>query len=269
MKVFIVDIAKCNGCHNCQIACKDEHVNNDWTPVAKPQPDTGHFWLKLNQTVHGQVPKVNIEYEPRLCMHCAEAPCMQAASDGAVYRRSDGLVVIDPARAGGQRQIMEACPYGVVYWNDELNIPQKCTGCAHLVDEGKEPRCVDACPTGALLFGDEQHYKELIAQAEVLNPEYGAKPGVYYLNRPKLFVAGEIYDPDEDECLRDVEVTLTDEQNGRVYAQKTDRFGDYWFKKLSAGVYTLKAAKPGYQSYEKSSIVLSQSLKIEDIALTK
>ncbi len=43
-KVLVIDISKCNGCYNCQIACKDEHVGNDWTPIAKPQPDTGQFW---------------------------------------------------------------------------------------------------------------------------------------------------------------------------------------------------------------------------------
>lgn len=269
MKVFIVDVAKCNGCHNCQISCKDEHVDNDWSPIAKPQPDTGHFWMKLNQTVHGQVPKVNIEYVARPCMHCAEAPCMQVAENGAVYRRNDGLVIIDPEKAIGQRNIMDVCPYGAVYWNDELDLPQKCTGCAHLVDEGREPRCVDSCPTGALLFGEESEFKDIIAQAEIMKPEYGTKPSVYYLNAPKLFVAGEIYDPAIDECLKDVEVTLTNEENGQVYVQKTDRFGDYWFKKLTAGSYSLKVAKAGYKPYEKKGINVTKSLKVEDIAMAK
>ena len=46
MKVFVIDVAICNGCYTCQIVCKDEHVGNDWTPIAKPQPDTGQFWLR-------------------------------------------------------------------------------------------------------------------------------------------------------------------------------------------------------------------------------
>jgi Fe-S-cluster-containing dehydrogenase component len=269
MKVMIVDISKCNGCHNCQVACKDEHVDNDWSPYAKPQPDTGHFWLRLKETVHGQVPKVKIEYTAKPCMHCGDAPCMKVAKDGAVYRREDGLVVIDPEKARGQRQIMDVCPYGAVYWNEQLDIPQKCTGCAHLVDEGREPRCVDACPTGALLFGEESELKDLIAQAEVMQEVYGTKPRVYYLNAPKLFVAGEVYDPAADECLSDVEVTLTDEQSGQIYVQKTDRFGDYWFKKLTAGTYSLTAAKQGYKAFESNGINVTKSLKIEDIALIK
>ena len=70
-------------------ACKDEHWNNEWLPYALPQPDTGHFWCKVTQTDHGQVPKVRVEYTPRFCNHCDEAPCMQAAPE-AVYKREDG-----------------------------------------------------------------------------------------------------------------------------------------------------------------------------------
>ncbi|MFH0915517.1 MAG: oxidoreductase, partial [bacterium] len=43
-KVMVIDLSICNGCHNCQVACKDEHVGNDWSPIARPQPDTGQFW---------------------------------------------------------------------------------------------------------------------------------------------------------------------------------------------------------------------------------
>ena len=49
MKAFYIDLSVCNGCYCCQIACKDEHVANDWTPYAKPQPDTGQFWIGLTE----------------------------------------------------------------------------------------------------------------------------------------------------------------------------------------------------------------------------
>src|SRR5512136_834681 len=64
VKVFVHDGSICNGCYCCQIACKDEHVANDWTPYAKPQPDTGQFWLKQTETVRGQVPRVKMHYLP-------------------------------------------------------------------------------------------------------------------------------------------------------------------------------------------------------------
>ena len=75
-KVFVIDIAKCNGCHSCQIVCKDEHVANDWTPIAKPQPEIGQFWIELTERVRGTVPKVKVAYRPHLCMHCDKAPCI-------------------------------------------------------------------------------------------------------------------------------------------------------------------------------------------------
>ena len=60
MKVFAIDLSVCNGCYCCQIACKDEHVANDWTPYAKPQPDTGQFWIGMTELVRGQVPKLSL-----------------------------------------------------------------------------------------------------------------------------------------------------------------------------------------------------------------
>ena len=73
-RAFVIDVGRCCGCYNCQLACKDEHVDNDWTPYAKPQPDTGQFWLKIQENVCGTVPKVRMHYIPRLCNHCANAP---------------------------------------------------------------------------------------------------------------------------------------------------------------------------------------------------
>ena len=142
MKAFLIDITKCVGCHDCQIGCKDEHCGQAWMPYAEAQPQVGQFWMKLNQTERGARPHVRVTYLPVMCQHCENAPCMKVAKDGAVYRRDDGLVIIDPVKAKGQKQIVDACPYHAVFWNEELNIPQKCTGCAHLLD-GDEPHSGD------------------------------------------------------------------------------------------------------------------------------
>ena len=195
MKIFVVDVEKCVGCRSCQLVCKDEHCDNDWMPYAAPQPDTGQFWMRVDEKERGQVPKVTVAYTPIMCQHCENAPCMAAAKDGAVYRRDDGLVVVDPAKAKGQKAIVEACPYNAVFWNEELEIPQKCTGCAHLLDEGwKVPRCVEACAHDALRFGDFEDFKDELEAAELLKPDANTKPHVYYLNLPKRFIGGEIAD---------------------------------------------------------------------------
>ena len=254
MKVFIHDVSICNGCYNCQIACKDEHVANDWTPYAKPEPEVGTFWLKLTETVRGQVPRVKVAYVPILCNHCDNAPCMAACKvEGGIYKREDGLVIIDPVKCTGCRNCVDACPYGVIYFNDGLNIAQKCTGCAHLIDSGwKEPRCVDACPTLALKFLEEDEAKEYIAKGEYLKPERKDKDKVrvHYLNLPKRFVAGTVYDPVEKEVIIGADVTLAEAGKGKKsYTAKTDSFGDFEFEKLPVGQFNL-TIKSGAKSRE-------------------
>ncbi len=249
MKVMVVDITRCHGCFNCQIACKDEHVDNDWSPYAKPQPDMGHFWMRTELVERGQCPKVKVAYIPTPCMHCQEPSCVKDSPSGAVYRREDGIVIIDPEKSKGHREIVKTCPYGCIYWNSKLKIPQKCTFCAHLMDQGviKEPRCVEACPTSALLFGDYDQMKGLIAErkAEVLHPEFGLQPNVYYVGLPKRFVAGTVIFGDTDECAENVSVTLNG--NGKSRTVKTNNYGDFEFEGLEADQkYSVTVEYPGY-----------------------
>ena len=269
MKVLVVDIDKCNGCYNCQVACKDEHVGNDWAPIAKPQPDTGHFWMKVTDIVKGTVPKVRVRYMLELCQHCDEAPCIAACGSGAVYKRDDGIVIIDPEKCTGSRNCLDACPYGVIYFNADLNICQKCTMCAHLLDKDwKEPRCVDACPTGALAFGEEEEFKELIAGAEILKPEAQTKPRVYYRNLPnKYFIAGAVYDPDADEVLDGVTVTLMNLVAKETSTLETDFFGDFWFERQEPGTYSLTIEKDGYVPTSIASLDALKDVNVGDIEL--
>ncbi|MBX9034964.1 4Fe-4S dicluster domain-containing protein [Gordonibacter massiliensis (ex Traore et al. 2017)] len=241
MKAFLIDVAKCNGCHNCQISCKDEHCGTAWMPYAADQPTCGQFWCKVDEKVRGSVPVVRVSYTPLVCGHCADAPCMAAAKDGAVYRRDDGLVIIDPVRAKGQRAIMEACPMGAVYWNDDLDLPQKCTGCAHLLDDGwSEPRCVDACPTGALAFGEEDELD--LAGAELLEPVAGLGAHAWYKNLPKRFVAGCVVDFEAREVCVGTEVSLLDEAGAEAACMTTDDFGDFMFDQVEPAAYTVRIA---------------------------
>ena len=267
MKVFIVDIEKCNGCHGCQIACKDEHVDNDWMPYAKPQPNTGQFWMRVKEKDHGQVPKVRVEYTPWPCMHCDDPACMKAFPE-AVYKREDGLVIIDPVKVKGKKEIVQSCPYHAIFWNEKLNIAQKCTGCAHLIDEGKLPHCVDLCSTGGLRFGDEKDFAEEIARAETMLPKSGCRPRVYYLNLPKLFLAGEVWDPSENNIIEGASLTLTSAE-GKTWQLTSDDFGDFWFKKLDPGTYSLKIEADGFKPVEKTGIDLRASLNLGDFPMQK
>jgi tetrathionate reductase subunit B len=262
MKVFVHDGSICNGCHNCQISCKDEHVVNDWTPYAKPQPDTGQFWLKLDEKVRGQVPRVKVAYTALMCQHCDNAPCMEACKvKDAIYKREDGLVVIDPVKCTGCKNCVDACPYKAIFFNDDLNLAQKCTGCAHLLDSGwKEPRCVDACPTLALKFMEEAEAKEYIKKAEYIKPERAKqdKPRVYYLNLPKRFIAGTVYDPVEKEVIIGATVKLAETGSKKTYVGATDDFGDFEFEKLPVGKFNLTIEK----GKKSRTIALSTELDI-------
>jgi Fe-S-cluster-containing dehydrogenase component len=254
---MLIDIGKCTGCYNCFLACRDEYAGNDHPPYSQAQPSAGQHWMNVAEKERGTYPKVKVDYLPLPCQHCREASCIQASSPGAVYRRPDGIVLIDPVRSAGQREIVSLCPYRVIYWNAEKNIPQKCTFCAHLLDQGwKVPRCVEACPTGALLFGDLDDPSSEIAVAlksnptEELHPEFGLGPNVLYTGLPKPFIAGEVVLADRpDACAQGVSLTLVDGGQGRTV--RTDSYGDFEFDGLAPHhAYTLRVARPGYRPKE-------------------
>ena len=272
MKAILIDISKCNGCYNCQIACKDEHVDNDWSPYAKPQPDLGHFWMHLAEVERGEVPKVKVAYIPKPCMQCEDPPCQEAAMREAIYQREDGIVIIDPEKSQGQKKIVNACPYGCIYWNQESNIPQKCTFCAHLLDQGwKEPRCVEACCTGALVFGDYDQIRKLAQKrkAEILNPEFGLKPRVYYIGLPKKFVAGTVVSPKMEEALENVKVTLTRLPTGKKITTRTNNYGDFEFENLLANKrYSVLIEKAGYRPKKITGVRTEKDVYLGEIPLS-
>jgi Fe-S-cluster-containing dehydrogenase component len=271
-KVMVIDLAICNGCYNCQVACKDEHVGNDWLPIAKAQPDTGQFWNKTYDMVRGSVPKVKMTYHHSMCQHCDDAPCVEACTSKAIYKRDDGIVIIDPEKCRGHQMCIAACPYpDVIYFNDSLNISQKCTFCAHLLDKGwKDTRCADACPTGGFTFGEEEDLKDLIAKAEPLRPDLATKPRVYYLNLPKKFIAGAIFDQEADKCTGDASVTATNIETGEKAVTSTDSYGDFWLKNLKDGKYTLLIEKKGYLPQKFGPVdVTAKDVNVGDIALWK
>ncbi|HJI99567.1 MAG TPA: carboxypeptidase regulatory-like domain-containing protein [Coriobacteriaceae bacterium] len=263
-KVFVIDVDKCNGCHNCQVACKDEHCGQAWLPYAEAQPLTGQFWMKVNEKERGQVPVVRVSYLPHLCNHCENPACEKAAPD-AVYKREDGLVIIDPEKARGNSNLVDACPVGAIFWNEELSLPQKCTGCAHLLDDGWEvPRCGDACPTEALRYIDEEEVD--LANAVTLPELAGTGPKVYYLNYPKRFVAGLVYDPEADEVIIDGKVTLK-QGEAVVQEMRTDDFGDFKFEQVDPGNYEIIVESAGYDTAHVGIDLSEKDRFVGDIAM--
>ncbi len=270
-KAFVIDVARCCGCYNCQLACKDEHVENDWTPYARPQPETGQFWLKLQENVCGTVPKVRMHYIPLLCNHCRNAPCIEACPYGAISKRDDGLVIIGPEKCKGSegcKACVAACPYGAIYFNDRLGLAQKCTGCAHLLDNGyKLPRCVESCPTDAMKFGEEADLRSFIEGATVFKPETGCGPKVFYRNIPGKFIAGTVYDPVEKEVVIGARCLLT--SGGKLVETFTDAYGDFWFQDLAVGRYGVSIEAKGFQGKYFADLDTTGDVNLGDIPLAR
>jgi len=256
---LIIDLALCHDCNNCFLADKDEFVGNEFPPLSVAQPWAGHRWMDIGRKERGQHPHVDVVYLPRPCMHCAEAPCMEAAPEGAVYRRDDGLVIIDPVKAKGHRELVDSCPYGAIYWNEEAQVAQKCTGCAHLIDEGwTETRCSQACPTGALklVMASDEEMAELVAAEglQVYKPELSTGPRVFYKNLhrwAKAFVAASVAYQDTDECAEGAEVMVTAMATGaEVGSGATNNYGEFRIDGLEPGEeYQVVVEASGYRPY--------------------
>lgn len=232
---LIIDVARCHDCNNCFLACKDEFVGNNWLPYSKSQPDTGHRWMNIHRREHGEYPLVEVAYLPQPCQHCKNPPCMKAAKNNAVSIRDDGIVLIDPDKAFGQKQLVDACPYGAIFWNETHQIPQKCTMCAHLLDDGwEEPRCAQVCPTGAIKVHrlDEEKWQSLIDENDLTTnlPELGTGSRVLYKNIKKFthgFIAGSVAFKETDEVAQNVQIILKDDQGQTLMETITDNYGDF------------------------------------------
>ena len=260
---LVIDVEKCENCNNCFLSCKDEHVDNDWPGYTASQPDHGMSWMRIERKERGQYPFIDVAYLPIPCMHCDSAPCIKAAKDGAIYKRPDGIVMIDPVKSKGQQNVIKACPYGAIGWNEDLQIPQKCTLCAHLLDDGwKETRCVQSCPTGALSMGlvEEPEMRKIIQteRLEFYQPGYKTNPCVYYKSLyrfTRCFIGGSVAVRvnGKDECAEGAKVTLFNATKEKIGECMTDNYGDFKFDNLeeNSGKYTLRLT---YKDYEIKSI---------------
>jgi formate dehydrogenase iron-sulfur subunit len=165
---YLFDATRCIDCRACMIACSVE--NN------VPMNDS-YIWV-AGQGVMGTYPDLQRGTMPYHCMHCLEPDCVSACPVGAWHKREDGPVLYDAGKCIGCRYCMNACPFGVPHFDWDAGLldgalMHKCTMCAHRLDVGQEPACVQTCPTEALEFGERE---QLIAEAHA---RIAAHPGRY------------------------------------------------------------------------------------------
>ena len=252
---MIIDVSRCDNCRNCFLATKDEHIGNAFPGYAAPQPPSRHNWIDIKRRERGSWPVIDANFMPVMCNHCDAPPCMKAARNGAVKKRADGIVIIDPEKSRGQKEIVDACPYGAVYWNEEEQIPQAWIFDAHLLDQGwSKTRAESVCPLDVFnsIKVDDREMERRVEQEqlEVLRPEIGSRPRVYYKNLHLMtacFVAGTLvrHENGLEECAEGIEVILS--RAGCEIARATsDTFGEFKIDRLEkrSGPYEL-TVNPG------------------------
>jgi Fe-S-cluster-containing dehydrogenase component len=171
-----IDTRKCINCKGCVVACRAENA----VPLGKSRP-----WL--NEELRGQYPKLLAVTEPEQCHHCENPACTRVCPTGASYRRENGIVMVNEKECVGCRYCMVACPYDARFFREDKGVVEKCSLCAHRVERGEEPACVETCPGKVRTFGDvndpNSKISELLSrrQYRVKKDQAGTKPQLYYL----------------------------------------------------------------------------------------
>lgn len=275
---LIVDVALCENCNNCALAAKDEHVGNDFPGYSAPHAALGESVIKIHRKVRGSGSMVDAAYLPAMCNHCDNAPCLKAGADGAVRKRDDGIVIIDPVKAKGRRDLVDACPYGSIVWNEEQQLPQIWIFDAHLLDQGwKAPRCEQVCPTSAFeavkIPDDAMERKAREEKLQVLKPELGTRPRVYYRNLYRYsscFIGGSVSTLIDGlaECVEGASVTLR-RADTVVGTTSTDAFGEFRFDGLAgnSGEYQIEIKHPQHGSAQLRVVLAEQSCNVGEIRL--
>ena len=158
---MLIDVSKCVGCWWCYAACKNyNNLPETIQPDIKEPPElTAHTWTTLFT-----LQKENNEWSSRkhACMHCVDASCEQVCPTGAISHQG-AAVVVDQEWCIGCGYCVQACPFGVPHKDEEIGTVRKCTFCIDRTSNGEKPACADACPTGAIQFGERT---DLIETAE-------------------------------------------------------------------------------------------------------
>lgn len=274
----VFDAARCNSCNNCVLATKDEYLFNRFDGYSAPAPRQGNLWLTLERHERGSAPMIDVTHYVSTCHQCVDAPCVNQATAGAITQREDGIVLIDPAKAVGRRDLVEACPFGHIHWNEAENVAQKYALDAHLLDRGwNQTRAVQACPTQALTMVklDDAAMQQKATREGLMQPPSadGVRGRTWFRNASALrhgFLGGTLVTilGGQEDCAADTLVRLTG-ADGAVREARSDAYGDFKFDGLAGTgeTYRLEVLSSGGAPLFATEYTLTESQWVGVIAL--
>ena len=186
--VMVVNLERCIGCQACTVACKTEN-----------KVGIGRWRTMVRVMEKGRYPNAKRYFFPTLCNQCGNCEKASKRNGGAMFfRRPDGIVAFDQSKAkkdadgAYERAAVEACPVEAISWDKVSGLPDKCDFCAHRVDAGLMPSCVQTCIGKARVFGDlddpNSEVSQLVAKHGVQTAKPKEKcPGVFYLGLDQMF----------------------------------------------------------------------------------
>jgi molybdopterin-containing oxidoreductase family iron-sulfur binding subunit len=210
--VYAINLSLCNGNRKCVEACNKENnldraTNESYIRVLEMPKGTMDM-AQGNTTYTHPVPDEGKFYLPVQCQQCDKPPCVDACPVQATWKEEDGIVVVDYNWCIGCRYCEAACPYHARRFNwkqaeipaDEVNpdqsylsnrirpagVVEKCTYCLHRTRRGRLPACLEACPTGARVFGNildpDSEIGWLLKNKRVflLKEQLGTEPAFFY-----------------------------------------------------------------------------------------
>ncbi len=209
---YALNLTLCIGCRRCAEACHHENNHDRRTHqsyIRVLEMQLGSLDLEHGDATYTHaVPAPGHFYMPIQCQQCDDPPCVNVCPVEATWKERDGIVVVDYDWCIGCRYCEAACPYHARRFNwhapevpaEEINprqaylsnrirpqgVMEKCTFCLHRTRRGEQPACLEACPTGARVFGNLLDPASPIRwvlenkRVFVLKEELGTRPRFFY-----------------------------------------------------------------------------------------
>ncbi|HSG29820.1 MAG TPA: 4Fe-4S dicluster domain-containing protein [Candidatus Krumholzibacterium sp.] len=130
-KRIYINMNLCTGCRACAASCANGH-------------------LEQGLLKHGPVEETALM--PLHCRHCDTPLCLEVCPQDAIKKDEDGTIIRKSQLCIGCKSCIMSCPFGVMFPHSTWHVSPKCDLCYDRLGEGKQPRCVTTCTSGALVF---------------------------------------------------------------------------------------------------------------------